>query len=194
LLAEGPLELGGWAMDAGALETVLAHLPGGEANVVELGAGASTIAIGRTLRARGEGRLHSLEHHAGWAAEIRERADAEGLADHVEVIHAPLAPHDLAVDGGSWYAEEALDRLRQPIDLLLIDGPPAPEGALERSRVPALHVLWERLAPGAVVILDDADRPGERWALGRWEAEFPIRFDFRRDQGIAIGVARDRNS
>ena len=55
------------------------------------------------------------------------------------------------------------------IDLLVVDGPP---GSLsEMAGSPAPHVLESQLAPNAVVILDDADRPGEQGIARRWITE-----------------------
>ena len=44
------------------------------------------------------------------------------------------------------------------------------------ARAPALPVLWDRLAPGATVVLDDIERPGEQEVLRRWEGEFDVVF------------------
>jgi predicted O-methyltransferase YrrM len=181
-------EPGAWALGPEALELVLERIPLNGAAVVECGSGESTIAIGRLLRSRGSGRLQALEHHRGWAAEVRRRVEAEGLGEQVEVIDAPLGPHELAPAGCQWYAAEALDRLAPRIDVLLVDGPPASEEHQLRARYPALPALADRLAPGATVILDDIGRPGERWILDRWEAEHEIGFERRDEQGIAIGV------
>ena len=82
--------------------------------------------------------------------------------------------------------ERPLERLGEPIDLLLVDGPPSGEPGRERSRYPALPALEARLAPGAAVVLDDAGRPGERWVLERWEAAYGIRFE-RLSDGLAMG-------
>ena len=70
----------------------------------------------------------------------------------------------------------------------MVDGPPGNEEGIERSRHPALPVLGERLGRGAMVILDDAERPGEQgvlenWGTGHADWDFTIR-----DGGIAIGV------
>ena len=55
--------------------------------------------------------------------------------------------------------------------MLLVDGP---VGALgPQARYPALPLLRERLLPGAVVLLDDADRPEEQEVLARWQADWP---------------------
>ena len=41
------------------------------------------------------------------------------------------------------------------------------------ARWPAGPLLFPRLAPGAVVLLDDAARPEEQEAVRRWMAEHP---------------------
>lgn len=51
----------------------------------------------------------------------------------------------------------------------LSTGPPGSLG--ETARYPALHVLEYQLAPNAVVILDDADRPDEKGIIQRWVTE-----------------------
>ena len=41
-----------------------------------------------------------------------------------------------------------------------------------------VQALFERIAPGGVIMLDDAARPGERLVARRWRKEWPD-FDFR---------------
>lgn len=194
LLAAGPpLKTDAWSLSDRALAAVLAALARGRRVVVECGSGRSTVVIARLLRERGGGSVHSLEHDPAWAQLTRMRLAAEGLAAIATMIEAPLGPHRLAPAGCRWYAPWALGELPRRIDLLLVDGPPAGEEPIERSRYPALPALADRLAPGAVVILDDIARPGERWVLGRWEAEHRIRFDRRPEEGVAIGVCCGEN-
>ena len=168
LLASGPpLEATDWSLDDGALEVVLAELEGRRV-VVECGCGRSTVVIARALRELGDGEVHSLEHNPAWAQLCRAQLAAEGLMGIASVIEAPLGPHPLAQPGCGWYAEWAIRQLPDSgIELLLVDGPPAGDQDIERSRYPALPALAERLAEGAVVVLDDAVRAGERWVLGR---------------------------
>ena len=147
----GEPEPGAWALGPEALQLVLDRIPPSGAAVVECGSGESTIAIGRLLRSRGSGRLQALEHHRGWAAEVRRRVEAEGLGEQVEVIDAPLGPHELAPAGCQWYAAGALERIAPRIDVLLVDGPPASDQGRLRARYPALPALADRLAAGATV-------------------------------------------
>jgi predicted O-methyltransferase YrrM len=154
-----------WSLRPDALRLVEELVGEGRATVVECGSGLSTVRIARALSA---GHVHALEHDPHWAATTRAALADEGLTEFATVIDAPL------VDG--WYDRAALERLpAEGIELLLVDGPPAGEPEIERRRYPALPMLAGRLAPNAVILLDDADRPGERWALDRWLAELPIR-------------------
>ena len=133
--------------------------------------------------------MHSLEHDPDWAAATRASLAREDLNAWATVVDAPLEPHPKAVDGGCWYAARALDELpRDGVDVLLVDGPPGNEPSIALSRYPALPALRSRLVPGARIILDDADRPGERWVVDRWEAETGARFERLDEEGVAICV------
>ena len=195
LLATGPpLRADVWSLDDLALEAVLAELERGRRRVVECGCGRSTVVIARALRELGGGELHSLEHDPAWAQLCRAQLAAEGLTGIATVIEAPLERHPRAQPGCLWYARWALRRLPgSGIELLLVDGPPAGEPAVERSRYPALPEIAGCLAEEGVVILDDAGRAGERWVLERWEAEQGLRFERREAAGIAIGCMLRRD-
>src|SRR5690606_18547556 len=87
-----------------------------------------------------------------------------GLGATVEVRHAPLVAR--------WYEASVFADI-DTIDLLIVDGPPATTGQL--ARYPALPLLAERLSPGAVVVLDDAERDAEAEIARRWCEEFGFR-------------------
>lgn len=167
-----------WALLPAAIELVLAAIDEGRETIVECGSGESTVAIARTLQRRGSGRLHSLEHDPRWHAATAARLSEAGVGSRVELLLAPLR------DG--WYDRAALDRLPVAIDLLLVDGPPAHLAG--EIRYPALPLLGDRLNPGAAVILDDIDRPGERRVVERWARELPVAFELRTRERVAIGV------
>jgi hypothetical protein len=57
---------------------------GGAARVFEYGSGASTVWLGNR-----SGELHSVEHHAGFAAVMRRVLDQAGLAEKVELLEVP---------------------------------------------------------------------------------------------------------
>jgi predicted O-methyltransferase YrrM len=174
------------ALRPAALVVVCNEIALGErSKVVELGSGVSTLVLSRLLRERG-GRLTSLEHDPSWAQVVRGQLEREELTDFATLIEAPLEPHAAALDGGAWYSGSTVTKLPSEIELLLVDGPPAGEGA-ERSRYPALPVLAGHLAASAVVVLDDAARTGERDVLRRWQESGEWRFGLHEAIGIAVG-------
>jgi len=189
LLDAGYLPWSEWALRPAALAAVCNEIVvAGRRQVVELGSGVSTVVLGRLLGQRG-GRLTSVEHDPAWADVVRGLLESDGrLTEGARLIEGPLEPHPLALDGAHWYPESALAELPVDIDLLLVDGPPGNDEGIERSRYPALPAINERLAPGAIVVLDDAERQGEQAILERWGADHPEWNFSTRDEGIAIGV------
>ena len=178
--------LGSWKADVGFLRHIVREIARlRPTHVVELGAGASSLVAARALQLHGGGRLHSFDQHGGFVDATRQ-----WLADHaldVDIRHAPLT-HESADWPGRWYA---VDHLPDRIDLLIIDGPPWSVHPLVRG---AADSLFSRLSPGAVVLLDDAARPGERLVARRWRQRWP-HIDFRlvKDgtKGTLVGRARD---
>ncbi len=162
--------LGSWKADTGFLKLIVDHIETQRPpSVVELGAGASSLVIGRALQKYGQGRLLSLDQHEDFI-----HATSEWLREHsihADLRHAPLSPR--ADDWpGIWYETGPLpDR----IDLLVIDGPPWTIHPLVRG---AAEALFDRIPVGGVILLDDAARPGERMVARRWRKRWPG-FDFR---------------
>lgn len=180
----------------------------GRRRIVELGSGVSTVLLARLLTGRppvGGFTLVAVEHDASWAQWVSEQLHREQTAVDVVVVHAPLRPHPCAAEHLGWYDEAVLsDGLAtafgpDPVDLLLVDGPPAYLPGRGLARLPALPVLLDRLAPGATVVLDDVERPGEQEVLRRWERDTGLVFERRAEQegvalartpvGVAVGVA-----
>jgi hypothetical protein len=166
--------------------------------VVELGSGISTVLLARLfgqLSGAGERRLVAVEHDARWGRWVVDQLAREGVGDHVVVVDAPLCARSTGEAGPAWYDEAAvragLDAAMggELVDLLVVDGPPAFAVGLGLARHPALSVLWDRLASGGTVVLDDVERPGEKEVLRRWESEFGL--VFRREErnaGVAIAT------
>lgn len=130
--------------------------------MLEVGSGRSTIVL--AARMAGVGRLVSLEHQERFVDQGQEYLSLNELAG--EVRHAPI-DHFQLPDGENvlWYARGAWEDLHS-IDLLLVDGPIG--ATAPQARYPALPLLQDRLAPGAVVILDDSHRRTEKQILVRW--------------------------
>ena len=161
--------LGSWKADTGFLHRIVDAVEElRPAHVVELGAGASTLVCAKALEANGGGRLHSFDQNAGFVDATAQWLCEEGA--QASVRHAPLRA---GVPGwrGAWYD---LSDLPEKIDLLIIDGPPWTVHPYVRG---AAECLFDRLAPGGLVLLDDGARPGERVIARRWRQRWPqIRF------------------
>lgn len=161
-----------WAMDA-PLAFDIANLVDQlrPSLVFECGSGTSTLLIAERLRRAGGGRVVSIESGEEFAAATNARIAAAGLQQHATVLYAPLVERSSADGAWTWYAPTYEAELKQPIDLLIVDGPPglfSPD-----ARYPALPLLREHLAQDVVILLDDGDRDDERAAAFRWARELP---------------------
>jgi len=132
--------------------------------VVELGCGASTLVLAKALEANGDGHLTSYDQHADFVEATGRWLATHGLA--ATLRHAPIV-EDPSGWSHSWYDLHAVPA---DIDLLVIDGPPWTLNPFVRGRA---ELLFERIRPGGMVLLDDAARPGERVVASRWKREWP---------------------
>lgn len=139
--------------------------------VLELGSGISTVISGKTLSQSGKGRVIALDHDEAYTEKTRRELNKHGLSHIADVIYTPLKPVTLDRGSWDWYDTEVLNRLEQPIDLLIVDGPPVK--TQKHSRYPALPLLYDLLAPDAVVIVHDTHRSMESEAIEFWKEEFP---------------------
>lgn len=161
----------GWAASPDFLQELAAHALDEQPHcVVECSSGISTLVLARCMQINGSGKVYSLEHDAHYARRTRRQLALHGLESWATVIDAPLTLQAVGGRQQQWYDCSGLPVL-PPIDMLVIDGPP--QAVAADARYPAGPALFPRLAPGAMVFLDDAARPGERAALARWAHEFP---------------------
>jgi predicted O-methyltransferase YrrM len=179
LPADALPNLGSWKADTRFLNHIVNAIEAlRPREVVELGCGASSLVIAAALARHGGGRLTSYEQHDDFAEETALWVRSQGFA--IDMRHAPLgdAPGDWP---GQWYQLHAVPPV---IDLLVIDGPPWAVHPLVRG---AAEVLFDRLAPGGMILLDDAARPGERIVGKRWRERWPD-IDFILDRSGAKGT------
>jgi predicted O-methyltransferase YrrM len=146
--------------------------------ILECGSGVSTLLLGLLAGKRGV-ETWTLEHLPQWHARVSGTLERHGL-HHVHDCLAPLRDYG----GYSWYSPP-VERMPSSFQLVICDGPP---GSTPGGRYGLWPVLGERLAPGAVILLDDADRPGEEEVLQRWRAEAAVRVELRRVQGGAYAL------
>ncbi len=133
--------------------------------IVECGSGVSTLLCAYALRKIGRGRVVSLDHEPRFAEQTRTLLSAHGVADWVDVAHAPLVPVEIGGAVWQWYDTASLKDV-DGIDVLIVDGPPG--NLQQQSRYPAVPLLLDRLAPDAIILLDDADRKDEQAIVQRW--------------------------
>jgi predicted O-methyltransferase YrrM len=169
--ADAPLPaVGGFAMEPPALlwlvDTVTRQKP---RLVVECGSGTSTLWIARALAEVGGGRLVSYEHDMTYLERTRSVLVEHGVAEYVDLRHAPLVETVTPRGTFPWY-DVSLNGIEQ-IDLLVVDGPPGNTGP--HARYPALHVLGDRLASDALVLVDDTSRKDEQDMVEHWLGERP---------------------
>lgn len=161
----------GWAASPDFLRNVCSHaLAQRPASVVECSSGISTLVLARCMQLNGQGHVHSLEHNPEFAEKTRQLLHLHGLESWATVCDAPLKPLVLPSWTGQWYSYEVLPA-NLTIELMVVDGPPW--FVAELARYPAIPALYERMQANSAVFLDDADRPGEKELVRRWEAEFP---------------------
>ena len=161
----------GWTLDAAAIATLCQILENERPRVVvELGSGLSTPIIGAAMQNHG-GRLISVDHDRTFAEATRSHINTNGLQDVVEIRIAEL--QEISSESRAlWYDQSALTDIHE-IDLLLIDGPPKPVDPMIRQH--ALPFFLNKLAPSATVILDDANRDGEKKIIDQWRTDYPVK-------------------
>ncbi|MFO7893820.1 MAG: class I SAM-dependent methyltransferase [Longimicrobiales bacterium] len=156
-----------WAMDAVFAENLVQQVNERPGRIVELGSGHSSVLIAQRLGHLGAGHLTAVDHLEEFADRTRGWIEDRGLGEVATVVHAPIAEHEIDGEVYPWYSMEVLEaRLPEIIDLLVVDGPPGKIG--KDARWPAVPLLKDRLAPGAVVLLDDGDRADETRIAYSW--------------------------
>jgi glycosyltransferase involved in cell wall biosynthesis len=132
-----------------------------EGPILECGSGLTTILMGLFAGRRGV-RVYSLEHFDEWRARVLGGIEQFDIPN-VDILSTPLRNFG----GFEWYDVPFAD-LPANFSLLLCDGPP---GETRGGRYGLLPVMRERLAPNAVIILDDTEREGELEVLRQWQSE-----------------------
>lgn len=137
--------------------------------ILECGSGLTTIVMGAIAKRRGQ-HVWALEHRPEWGARVQACLDRYGL-DCVTLHTKPLRDHAEF----SWY-DPPLASMPDRFSSVVVDGPP---GGTKGGRYGLLPLMRKRLAPGCVLLLDDADREGEQAVGRRWETELGAPLEIR---------------
>lgn len=138
--------------------------------IVEAGSGVTTLVAAYSLeKYHSNGKIISIDHDQIYADKTRDEIKLHSLSDLAEVRTAPLEIMKIDESDWIWYSSKAI-HFDQPIDLLVIDGPPVK--TQKNARYPALPVLYPYLAKTAVIIMHDTDRSSESSILKRWLEEY----------------------
>lgn len=170
----------GFAARTDYLEEVAARALETRGPVLECGSGLTSVLLGLLAGRRGV-ETWSLEHTAEWRERVARALEGNGLAG-VHVCHAPLKDYGEF----SWY-DPPPEIAGEVFRLVICDGPP---GTTDGGRYGLLPVLGRRLADGALILLDDADRDGEADVLKRWSGEAKLEAETRQTPTGAFALVR----
>jgi predicted O-methyltransferase YrrM len=134
---------------------------------LELGSGISTVVLAEGVgRCLGPACLLSLESSERWAQDVNRVLLARGHMGKARVVHCRL-------DAG-WYtlSDQVKYVLAAGIKFLFIDGPPGYSG--KNARLPAVFLLAPYFRPGAIIVVDDAAREDEAFAIREWRQRFGL--------------------
>jgi predicted O-methyltransferase YrrM len=151
----------------------------GRKNIIEFGSGISTILLGRLLKINGiDATVKSIDQSKEWVALLNDLIHKEDLGKIVEVVYIPLEKRNEKEGSPHWYTKSIIDGLFKTasFDMVVVDGPTAFEKEIEWSRYFALPFIQQRLAHNYVILLDDANRGGEKKVLQAWAQEFQLSF------------------
>lgn len=150
-----------------AVERRLTELDGA-ARVFEYGSGASTVWLGNRSK-----EVHSVEHHAGFAQVMRRVLAQAGLRDKVELLEVgaetlsdPITRSGRKGENHVDYTaySQAIKQVGGQFDIVVVDG---------RARVACCMASLPHLAPGGLIVFDDAQRP--RYQEGIQRSGLPVR-------------------
>jgi hypothetical protein len=161
-------------------EEIVKHAVGSHGPILECGSGLTTVVLGH-LAGRRNVRTWSLEHDAEWYRRVSSAIDRHHVPG-VKVCLAPLRDYGRF----SWY-DPGPENLPEKFSLVICDGPP---DLANGGRYGLLPVLGDRLEPGAVILFDDAEEPGQPEVLRRWQAERGVSVDLRKTAEVCFAVVK----
>ena len=168
----------GFRAVGGYLEEVTRWAAEARGPVLEIGSGLTTLIIGSVAGRRGL-QVWTLEHHP----EFFRNTEAKLKRYNLNNVHLTLAP--LRDYGDFCWYDPPINELPRDFSLIVADGPP---GDVKGGRFGLLPVLRSHFASGAVVLLDDAERPQEKAVLQKWASEYGLTHQSHARDGKAWAI------
>ena len=160
------------------LEEIIKRAIVTEGTVLECGSGLTTLVLGQ-LAGRRNVQTWSLEHNPDWYRRVSS-AIARNHVPGVNLCLAPLREYDNC----KWY-DPPLAEMPAKFNLVICDGPPI---LANGGRYGLLPTLGNRLECGAVILFDDARKPGQPEVLRRWESEFGVSVELRETEEVSYAL------
>jgi len=133
--------------------------------VLECGSGVSTIINSYCIELNNIGKIYSLDDDHKYAEITRNNINKHLLNKYSEIYTAPLKQYSLNDKKYMWYDISSIKEIKD-IDLLIIDGPNGEKNP--DARFPALPLLYDKLSNNSTIIIDDANRFGEKMMVDKW--------------------------
>ena len=155
-------------------------------HVLELGSGLSTRVLARAAGNLGNGAvISSVDHDPQYNWESGGSPRELGSAP-VAFHRAPLVVREFGGKlCGAYLLQPEKFASKDPVDLVVIDGPPVNLGGREGT----LYQIMEVARPGTLVLLDDSKRPEERAAIRAWQDNLGDAVSIEQLPGFAKGMA-----
>lgn len=151
-----------WSGQVAYISACMKAVAAAKLPVLECGSGLTTIVLGAICQQTGN-TLWSLEHMPEWADRVSSLTRRHGIGA-AHVVPAPIQSYGEY----DWYAP-SLQALPPMFGVVICDGPPAST----RGGRYGLSAMRDRLSAGCLILLDDAERAGERGVAQRWQSEMP---------------------
>lgn len=162
----------GWGDEAWSAESIyliscLEHARQCRGPILECGSGLSTLLIGAVVQKTGN-LLCSLEHQKIWGDRLVKQLKRYGITS----VHLHVRPLKDYADFAWYQAPEIVTTNKYA--LVVCDGPPS---ATRGGRYGLIPMMKTRLAPGCIILLDDAGRTHEQLLANRWAIELCSRYE-----------------
>lgn len=156
-----------WSSGSEYLAECLEHARLCRGPILECGSGLTTLLIGAVAKKAGTV-LCALEHQAEWGHRVGIFLKRYGI-DAVQLHIKPLKDYA----DFTWY-DPPPPTAAEKYALVLCDGPP---GSTRGGRYGLVPIMKSHLAPGCVILLDDAERSHERMIAKHWAEQLNASYE-----------------